>query len=35
MLMQAGCALIGTLLALFLSETAPARLARRAVLAAS
>jgi len=35
MLMQAGCALIGTLLALFLSETAPARLVRRAVLAAS
>lgn len=35
MLMQAGCALIGTLLALFLTETAPAPLARRAALAAA
>jgi MFS family permease len=33
-LMQAGCAVIGTLLALFLTETAPVPLARRAELAA-
>jgi len=35
MLMQAGCAVMGTLLALFLTETAPAPLARRAALAAA
>jgi fucose permease len=33
-LMQAGCAVIGTFLALFLTETAPVPLARRAELAA-
>jgi hypothetical protein len=34
-MIEAGCAILGTLLALFLRETAPARLARHSVAVAA